>query len=575
MKFPDKRVRQVKITVGGNAPFFGVNTAKGDTVGPPQVPIGERVIVFGDSWTGPTITAPDVPPAQPGLTGSGYPQTLGEYFNWDMWDDGVGGSGFTTPGTDSLGRTFAGRALTDICPNAPAAVLIMGGVNDASSTELAVETGVSDALADLHACLPSVPIYLYGPQLSGRTVVEQGLAAAVATAVAGGGDVSYTNMGNAAWFYGTSEDATKGNAYLYLSSHPTPLGHDYLAEQVASDLIGRFPDLAPRPYSLLAPAPLSGSYQYSVTAGAILAAGQHNLSVTFTPQDDSHYASRTQEAALTVQQAGSSVLLRLSQPGAQTPVTLSAAVAPQIGGVPSGMVSFLDGAAPLATVPLVNGAASFSPGNLSSGAHTFTAAYSGDSNFLPSAGTLAGSVGQTAPNFSVAAAQAALTVVSGQTGTVALQVVPVGGLTGSLTASCSGLPADASCSLAQPLQVGASGNPASAQLQIATGMSAVARAGVPAEPTLPGGAKVGSALALVALGLLGRRRRALWVSLLCVASLAGAGLLVEGCGATSRATPPAQASTDAAPGTYHLTVTLTATGGAATAHSLPLVLTIQ
>ena len=300
VRFPDKRPRQVKMTIGGNAPFFGVNTIGGDTISPPQVPIGERVIIFGDSWTGPTITPPNVPPAQPGLTGSGYPQTLGEYFNWDYWDDGIGGSGFTTAGTDSLGRDFAQRAKDDVCPNAPAAVLIMGGVNDASFSESSIEAGADATLAQLQACLPGVPVYLYGPQTPGHTAVDTALAAAVASSVAAGVNVTYFNMGTAGWFYGDSEDPSTGNEYLYLSGHPTPLGHDYTAEQVANNLIGTLPALTPKPYSLFLPAALAGTFQYSVPPGTILAAGPRNVSVTFTPQDQDHFAVQTQTATLTV-----------------------------------------------------------------------------------------------------------------------------------------------------------------------------------------------------------------------------------------------------------------------------------
>lgn len=132
VQFPDKRARQIKIGLVYGPPFYGLVTHPDDTVSAPQVPDGQRTIIFGDSWTGPTISEPLLPPSQPGVPfGSGYAQILGEYFNWDWWEDGLPGTGFVHPGPSGI--TFAQRAQTDICGRDPDTVVVMGGGNDAAT----------------------------------------------------------------------------------------------------------------------------------------------------------------------------------------------------------------------------------------------------------------------------------------------------------------------------------------------------------------------------------------------------------------------------------------------------------
>src|SRR5439155_1608879 len=67
-------------------------------------------------------------------------------------------------------------------------------------------------------------------------------------------------------------------------------------------------------------------------------------------------------------------------------VTLTAVVSPVAPGtgVPTGTVTFRDGATVLATVTLANGSASFVTSTLAVGSHSLTAAYSGGGNFLAS-----------------------------------------------------------------------------------------------------------------------------------------------------------------------------------------------
>jgi probable HAF family extracellular repeat protein len=79
-------------------------------------------------------------------------------------------------------------------------------------------------------------------------------------------------------------------------------------------------------------------------------------------------------------------------------VTLTATVKQYGSGTPTGTVSFMDGGTLLGSVPLAGSAASFATATLSVGQHAITAAYSGDANFLPSAGNLSQTVNQVATN---------------------------------------------------------------------------------------------------------------------------------------------------------------------------------
>ena len=65
-------------------------------------------------------------------------------------------------------------------------------------------------------------------------------------------------------------------------------------------------------------------------------------------------------------------------------VTLRASVLSSTSGIPTGTVTFRDGATNLATVGLSGGLASFATSALTPGSHSITVVYSRDGNFLPS-----------------------------------------------------------------------------------------------------------------------------------------------------------------------------------------------
>ena len=383
--FPDKRPRQIKVMLDEDTPFFGVNAAASDTLSAPQVPLGKRAIIFGDSLTTPIISEPTLPPIQPGGAGSGYPQVLGEYFNWDWWESGVSGSGFTVGGVDNL--TFVQRALTDICGRNPDLIVLFGGLNDASSTEQSTQQGATDFLSEVNACLPGTPIYLLGPQAPSANVATAMAAAAALFPTT----VDFAGTAPQYWVYGDRSDPTTGNAYLYLGDlsdnggHPTPLGHDFLAEEVAASILGLSPSLAPQAFNLFAPAPAIGSFGYSEAANAVLGAGDHHISITFTPADAVNYAVVTQPVLLTVNRASSSLALTASATNilAGGKLTLTASVSPQIAGVPTGTVTFTADGLPLGNAPLdASGSAAFTTAGLALGTHSMSASYAGDGNFL-------------------------------------------------------------------------------------------------------------------------------------------------------------------------------------------------
>ncbi|MFP5228914.1 MAG: Ig-like domain repeat protein, partial [Acidobacteriota bacterium] len=120
-----------------------------------------------------------------------------------------------------------------------------------------------------------------------------------------------------------------------------------------------------------------------------------NYSITANYAGDSNDTSSTSAAlALSVIQATTGVKLATSNPSVQVTaaVTFTAAVSGN-GGVPTGSVTFMDGANTLGSVALNgNGVAAYTTSSLAVGSHSITAMYGGDAN---DAGSASGGLTET------------------------------------------------------------------------------------------------------------------------------------------------------------------------------------
>jgi len=120
---------------------------------------------------------------------------------------------------------------------------------------------------------------------------------------------------------------------------------------------------------------------------AALAVGSHSLTASYN--GDLEFATSTSAVRAHTVNLGQTTTTLTSTPnpsGSGQAVTLTStvtAVAPAVG-IPTGIVTFRDGAATLATVTLVNGSASFVTSTLSGGSHPLSATYSGSATFAAS-----------------------------------------------------------------------------------------------------------------------------------------------------------------------------------------------
>ncbi len=126
---------------------------------------------------------------------------------------------------------------------------------------------------------------------------------------------------------------------------------------------------------------LSGGSAMFTTSS--LPRGSHSITGVYS--GDSNFAtSKSAVLNQAVNQAATTTTV-MALPSASVPgqtVTFTATVAPTApaGGVPTGMVTFLDGSTTLGTLSLTAGMASFSTSSLAIGSHSITAQYSGDGN---------------------------------------------------------------------------------------------------------------------------------------------------------------------------------------------------
>jgi len=254
------------------------------------------------------------------------------------------------------------------------------------------------------------------------------------------------------------------------------------------------------------------------------------------------------------------------------PVTLTATVTAASGTTqPTGTVTFLDGTTTLGAAPLgAGGTATFATSALTAGAHSLTAAYGGSAAFASSVSTaVTETVTAAAADFAVSLSPASGTAAPGAAATTSITLTPSNGFTQTVTLSCSGLPAGATCSFA-PASVTLGSGAATSTLTIATTAATAMNGFGHPVPLLPDGVLVGLFAAPVFRRRpLGKRAR---YALLALVVMGGAGLLQSCGGDNSGSASGGGSSGGTAAGTYGVTVTATA---GSTVHTATYSLTVS
>jgi Bacterial Ig-like domain (group 3) len=268
------------------------------------------------------------------------------------------------------------------------------------------------------------------------------------------------------------------------------------------------------------------------------------------------------------------VTLSPNQTNPVSPVTITAAVTGATTSAPvAGTVIFYNNGTQIGTTQtIVNGQASIQY-TFPAGTYSVTATYSGSQFFFSSTST-ANTVTSMIPTFSMTSLQPTVTVAQGQTGANSFTLLTTGGYTGTVTFTCSGLPANSSCLFnPSPTTIGAGG--ATVALSIVTvgpGSSAVRPLDLPGSH---GGQVLFACLPGAALLLLTMRRRSkgkLPVLLLMLTILIGGTAFLNGC-SSGQKTAPATPT-----GTSTVMITATATPNVVSAgnivQTVPLTLAV-
>jgi hypothetical protein len=273
-----------------------------------------------------------------------------------------------------------------------------------------------------------------------------------------------------------------------------------------------------------------------------------------------------------VNQGVTAIALTASSTAAEqgTPVTLTATVSQVIGSgvAATGTLTFSDNGTVLGIVETTNGVATLTTA-LPVGSDVITATYAGDAlHNQASASPITVTVASLAPAFLLTASPATLTVAQGATGTVLASLAGNSTFNGAVTITCSGAPAETSCTASPANFTLSAGQSAAVSIVVTTtppNDTYQANGSSPKPPLVS--PLSGLSLAGLAFALWPRRRRRFsLLGLFAVVTLAlGAAGALTGCSNGA----PTYAGTKA--GTY--TLTITATSGGLT-QALPIALTV-
>jgi MYXO-CTERM domain-containing protein len=244
-------------------------------------------------------------------------------------------------------------------------------------------------------------------------------------------------------------------------------------------------------------------------------------------------------------------------------VTMVATVSSQTASTQAGgSVTFYDGSASLGSAQVTaSNTASLSASFSVVGVHSITAVYGGDASFSGSSSAV---LKETilAGDFSIAVLPEAVSVHAGGSAAVKIGVASLQGFRQPLALTCSGLPANTTCSFSPASMTDGQGE---GKLEIQT----------TAPHPVGTGSASGSGAALGALMLLllpgRRRRRGFLAGCFVVVLMIGAGMGMAGCGSSFN---PLTGGTP--PGTYNVAVTASTTGaGTPLSHSAAVTLTVK
>ena len=232
-----RKNRRISIEFYANDQFGGVYVAPTESVWAPAAQDRIRAIWVGDSLIGGGN-------ATPALNGATIAQQVGYLLGWsDVWNDGIGGTGYVTSGGN---YTYPQRIAYDVTPWNPNVVLFLGSINDVGAG--GIQAAALSAFQQVRAALPNVPIIVCGiPPDSGNNGGSTNITnseAAIQAAVTQFGDpntffIPINNDPAGAWITGTGKVTGTngtGSADAYISSdgvHPTDWGRLYVARKLA------------------------------------------------------------------------------------------------------------------------------------------------------------------------------------------------------------------------------------------------------------------------------------------------------------------------------------------------------
>jgi Bacterial Ig-like domain (group 3) len=312
----------------------------------------------------------------------------------------------------------------------------------------------------------------------------------------------------------------------------------------------------------------SGTASLTTTA---LPAGTDSITAVYG--GDSDFAGSTSAAvSQTVSKASSSLTLT-SSPNPSTfgqSVTLTANVSGQFSGVATGTVTFSNGSSSLGSVSVSSNLATLATTDLPVGTDSITAAYSGDSNFTGSTSSTLSQVVNAAPGFGPPSGYSpgSISIEPGATtgDTATISIVGTYGFSGTVSLACSISPVAAkdppTCTLS-PSSVTLSGTTVETSTLTVSTTAASSRAVRPLWRPVGG-----TALAVILMLAIPRRRRSWFAALVLLAMVAAIG--VSGCGGSGS---NSNGNSGTTAGAY--TVTVTGTSGSTTATITTVSLTVE